>query len=87
MVNRMFVALRAQKIATVLSILRNFVFRMSITLILPAVFGANGIWFCFPVSEALSLLCCAAAVIVNANNYGYGPSGKALLIVSGEDDI
>ena len=86
MVNRMFVAVRAQKIATILSVLRNFIFRMSITLILPALFGANGIWFCFPVSEALSLLCCAAAVIVNADNYGYGRSGKALLISGVNDD-
>ncbi len=80
MVNRMFVALRAQKVATVLSILRNFVFRLSITLILPRLFGPNAIWFCFPLSEALGCACCAFAVWRNADNYGYGKSGVSYLI-------
>ncbi len=84
MINRMFVALRAQKIATTLSILRNFVFRMSITLILPRLFGANAIWFCFPVAEALGFACGAIAVISNADNYGYGKKGIAYLIPDAE---
>ena len=80
MINRMFVALRAQKVATLLSVLRNFVFRLGITLMLPRLFGANAIWFCFPVSEALGFSCAAGAVIMNADNYGYGRSGAAYLI-------
>ena len=80
MINRMFVALKAQKVATVLSILRNFVFRLGTTFLLPRLFGPNGIWFCFPVSEALGFSCSAAAVIRNADNYGYGKSGVAYLI-------
>ncbi len=80
MVNRMFISLSAQKIATVLSILRNFIFRLSIAVILPMVFGANAIWFCFPVAEALGFACSAIAVVMNADNYGYGRSGAAYLI-------
>ena len=80
MINRMFVALSAQKIATVLSVLRNFVFRLSTTFLLPRIFGPSAIWFCFPVSEALGFTCAAIAVIRNADNYGYGRSGAALLI-------
>ena len=80
MSNRMFISLNAQKIATVLSILRNFIFRLGIALILPAAFGANAIWFCFPVAEALGFTCSAIAVIMNADNYGYGKSGAAYLI-------
>ncbi|MBR2745735.1 MAG: hypothetical protein IKD99_03330 [Erysipelotrichaceae bacterium] len=80
MINRMFVAVRAQKVATILSVLRNFVFRMSTTLLLPRLFGANAIWFCFPVAEALSFSCAAGAVVMNADNYGYGRSGAAYLI-------
>ena len=80
MINRMFVAVRAQKVATILSVLRNFVFRMSTTLLLPRMFGANAIWFCFPVAEALSFSCAAGAVVMNADNYGYGRSGAAYLI-------
>ena len=80
MINRMFVAVRAQKVATILSVLRNFVFRMSTTLLLPRLFGANAIWFCFPVAEAMSFSCAAGAVVMNADNYGYGRSGAAYLI-------
>ena len=85
MINRMFVALRAQKVATLLSVLRNFVFRLGITLTLPRLFGANAIWFCFPVSEALGCSCAAGAVIMNADNYGYGRSGAAYLIPDPEE--
>lgn len=80
MINRMFVAFRAQKVATTLSLLRNFVFRLSIVLILPRLFGANAIWFCFPTAEALGFTCAAIAVILNADNYGYGRSGVAYLL-------
>ena len=80
MINRMFVAFKAQKVATTLSLLRNFVFRLGVVLTVPRIFGANGIWYCFPVAEALGFTCAAIAVVLNADNYGYGPSGKALLM-------
>lgn len=85
MINRLFVALGAQKTATILSILRNFVFRLSTTFILPAVFGPYGIWYCFPLSEALGFSCAAIAVIRNADNYGYGRSGVAYLMDDNEE--
>jgi len=85
MANRMFVALNAQKIATVLSVLRNFVFRLSMTFLLPAIFGAYGIWYCFPIAEALSCLCSGIAIVYNADNYGYGRSGVAYLIENKEE--
>ncbi|MBQ1826718.1 MAG: hypothetical protein II126_01990 [Erysipelotrichaceae bacterium] len=80
MINRMFVALKAQKVATTLSLLRNFVFRLGVVLIVPRLFGAYGIWYCFPLAEALGFTCAAIAVILNADNYGYGKSGTAYLI-------
>ena len=86
MINRMFVAFGAQKTATVLSILRNFVFRLSTTFILPRVFGPYGIWYCFPLAEALGFTCAAIAVIRNADNYGYGKSGIAYLIDAVEEE-
>ncbi len=86
MINRMFVSLNAQKVATILSVLRNFVFRMSTIFLLPKLFGANGIWFCFPVSEALSFACAAGAVVANADNYGYGKSGLAMLMNNIQDE-
>ncbi|MBO7678006.1 MAG: hypothetical protein J6S49_10905 [Erysipelotrichaceae bacterium] len=79
-INRVFVGLSAQKVATILSILRNFVFRLSITWLLPSIFGAKAIWYCFPLSEALGFTCAAIAIVMNADNYGYGKSGVAYLI-------
>ena len=79
-INRVFVGLSAQKVATILSILRNFVFRLSITWLLPALFGAKAVWYCFPLSEALGFTCAAIAIVMNADNYGYGKSGVAYLI-------
>ena len=86
MINRVFVSLRAQKTATVLSILRNFVFRLSTTFLLPRIFGPMGIWYCFPVAEALGFTCAAYAIVKNADNYGYGRSGVAYLIPDGTDE-
>ena len=80
MANRMFVALRAQKVSTVLSLLRNVVFRLVTIIMIPKLFGANSIWFCFPISEALSFTFYVIAIFRNADNYGYGPSGIAYLI-------
>ena len=86
-INRMFVGLSAQRTATILSILRNVVFRLGVTLILPRIFGPMGIWYCFPLAEALGFTCAAIAVAINADNYGYGKSGVAYLIpqVANED--
>lgn len=86
MINRVFVSLRAQKTATALSILRNIVFRLSTIFLLPRVFGPMGIWYCFPVSEALGFSCAAYAIVKNADNYGYGPSGVAYLIPERKDE-
>ncbi len=46
-----------------------------------------GIWYCFPLAEALGFTCAAIAVAINADNYGYGKSGVAYLIpqVANED--
>ncbi len=80
MANRMFVSLKVQKIATVLSLLRNVVFRVGTVVLIPRFFGARSIWFCFLISEALAFILYAIAVIRNADNYGYGRSGIAYLL-------
>ncbi len=80
MANRMFVSLKIQKTATILSLLRNVVFRIGTIMIIPKFFGGRSIWFCFLISEALAFVFYAIAIIRNADNYGYGKSGIAYLI-------
>jgi putative MATE family efflux protein len=75
---RMFVALGTPKTASILTVSRNFIVRMSMLLLLPAIFGSIGIWFAIPVAEFISFCIGAALVIANADNYGYGRSGLAL---------
>ena len=80
MANRMFVSLKVQKVATILSLLRNVVFRVGTVVFIPKFFGARSIWFCFLISEALAFILYAIAIVRNADNYGYGRSGVAYLI-------
>ena len=80
MANRMFVSLKIQKTATILSLLRNVVFRIGTVVFIPKFFGARSIWFCFLISEAPAFILYAIAIVRNADNYGYGKSGVAYLI-------
>ncbi len=77
-VMRMFVALGNPKTSSILTFSRNFIFRLSMMLLLPWLFGEIGIWSAFPIAEFLSFSLGATLVILNANNYGYGKSGLAL---------
>ena len=76
-VMRMFVALGAPKTASILTLSRNFLFRLIMLLLLPWLFGELGVWLAIPVSELLSFIVAATLVIRNADNYGYGKSGLA----------
>ena len=82
-VMRMFVALGSPKTSSTLTFFRNIVFRISIMLLLPMLFGSIGVWLAFPVSEALSFGIAAILVAANAKNYGYGKSGLALRMQGG----
>ena len=82
-VMRMFVALGSPKTSSTLTFFRNIVFRISIMLLLPMLFGSIGVWLAFPVSEALSFGIAAILVVANAKNYGYGKSGLALRMQGG----
>ena len=81
LIMRMFVALGNPKVASILTTLRNFVIRMSMLLLLPPLFGVIGVWLSFPVSELLSFLLGVVLVVINADNYGYGKSGMAYMMM------
>ena len=80
LIMRMFVALGNPKVASILTTLRNFVFRLAMLIILPLAFGTNGVWFAFPAAEMISFILGAALVYLNRDNYGYGKSGMAYMM-------
>lgn len=52
----MFTALSNGKISATLSIMRNLVFIVAVTLLLPLVIGINGVWLAIPAAELLALV-------------------------------
>ena len=78
--SRLFVSVGNAKTSTIISILRNLVFRSVSLLILPTIFGVNGVWFSIPFGEFLSFIMVVIVIYINRDNYGYGKSGLAYLV-------
>ncbi|MBQ8995591.1 MAG: hypothetical protein IJ091_07230 [Oscillospiraceae bacterium] len=80
LIMRMFVALGNPKVASILTTLRNFVFRLAMLVLLPLIFGTTGVWLAFPAAELISFILGAVLVYLNRDNYGYGKSGMAYMM-------
>lgn len=76
----MFAALSDGKNATIISFLRNCVFSILTILILPAIWGMDGVWAAAPAGECLSFFVTMLVLYLNRNNYGYGRKNIALRI-------
>ncbi len=50
-------------------------------ILLPALFGTLGVWLAFPAAEFISFVLGAVLVVINADNYGYGKSGMAYMMM------
>ena len=81
LIMRMFVALGNPKVASILTTLRNLAFRLAMLIILPLLFGVNGVWLAFPAAEFLSFVLGAVLIYLNRDNYGYGKSGMAYMMM------
>ena len=66
-----FAALNNGPVAAVLSFLRLVVFQGGFVLILPAIFGINGIWITMAVANLASAVTALAAMAVMRTKYGY----------------
>jgi len=66
-----FTALGNGIISAIISFLRTFLFQTIAVLILPLIFGLDGIWFAIVAAEALSLIVSSIFIIKNKNKYGY----------------
>ena len=70
------------KVSTFLSIMENIVIQISLCLILPRIFGIDGIWFVFLSSEILTFFLSSYFVYTNRDVYGYGRDGIATFVES-----
>ena len=70
------------KVSTFLSIMENIVIQISLCLILPRIFGIDGIWFVFLSSEILTFFLSSYFVYTNKDVYGYGRDGIATFVES-----
>lgn len=78
--SRMFIALNNAKTATLISIFRNLIFRSASLIILPNLFGVNGVWFAIPFGEFIAFNFVCVLIYLNRNNYGYGKNKVALMM-------
>lgn len=66
-----FTALNNGALSALISFLRTLVIQTACILILPAVFGINGIWLAIVAAEGITLLVTAALLIKNRKRYHY----------------
>jgi putative MATE family efflux protein len=55
-VNGMYQSLAKAKVALFLSLSRQTLYTIPLVLILPVFFGVNGVWFAFPIADAMAVL-------------------------------
>ena len=67
----MFTALSNGIVSAILAFSRSFVFMLVTMLILPLVFGVNGIWLATPVAELMALALSAFLFLKCRKKYGY----------------
>ena len=66
-----FTALNNGVLSAVISFLRTLVLQIAAILILPVLFGENGIWIALAVAEALTLLVTTGLLIKKRKQYHY----------------
>ena len=67
----LFTALSNGLISAVIAFSRSFVFMVIAMLILPAMFGVNGIWFATPVAEAAAFILSSILFFKYRKKYQY----------------
>lgn len=67
----LFTALNDGFTSSVISIFRTFIFQVLCIIVIPKIFGSEGIWLSVIFSEALSLFMCIYFILLNNKKYGY----------------
>lgn len=78
--SRFFAAMNNGKMAAFIAFMRNGVFMIATTLILPIFMGLDGIWWQGPLTEFLGFLTILGVLYIYRDAYGIGKSGLALKI-------
>ena len=79
--SRMFISLSNARASTIISVCRNLIFRAISLLLLPYLFGIVGVWSAIPFAEFLAFLFSWLLIYLNRNNYGYGKSHEAYMVI------
>lgn len=66
-----FTALNNGFISALISFLRTLLFQVTMILILPAVWGINGIWLSVVVAELLAIVVSIICIVANRKKYEY----------------
>ena len=66
-----FTALNDGLTSALISFLRTVVFQVAAVLILPAIWGVNGIWFSIDVAELMAVVLSAFFIVIKRKKYGY----------------
>ncbi len=66
-----FTALNDGLVSAIISFLRTVVFQVVAVLLLPAIFGINGIWWSVVLADAMALFVSIVFVFAKRNKYGY----------------
>lgn len=66
-----FTALNNGKVSAIISFTRTFAFQVIIVMVLPLIFGINGIWWATAVAETLALFISVCFLVRLKNGYGY----------------
>lgn len=66
-----FTALNNGVVSAIISFVRTLVFQVIMILVLPILFGLNGIWFAVVVAEILALIVSTVLIIKNKKKYQY----------------
>ena len=77
LVQEFLIAVGNHKVSAFLSILENIIFANLATILLPLMFGQNGIWYIFLVAEGITFIFTCIVVYKNKDVYGYGKEGVA----------
>ena len=70
----LFTALNNGLISAIISFLRTLVFQVISVMLLPLIFGTDGIWYSIAVAEVFAFIISAVFVVLNRKKYNYYPS-------------
>ena len=77
LVQNLMTAVSNTKVSMILSFIQHIVLQNILMLLIPFIFGINGVWYVFAATQVATLGFSIYAVNKYKDVYGYGPSGKA----------